>query len=137
VTAGALAATVALAACSRPIIRARTSPIEPPAPEELAAEQRVRGASCSTYLGLLFPGLAQLCLGDRAKAAVIGGLAVAEVGTAVAVAQEVPETDHPGIALPLLALQDLWVYGLADAAWPTPPSRRIWPRASRSRRATR
>jgi membrane protease YdiL (CAAX protease family) len=109
-------AAVALFGCSRPLARARTTHVEPVAPEEHDAGFRLTHARCSTWLGLLFPGLAQMCLHQDGKAAVVGGLAVGELGTAIAVAVETDEPGHPGLVLPVLALQNLWVYGLADAA---------------------
>lgn len=116
VAAVAVSVGVAAVGCSRPLARARLSALEPPAPEELDAAARVGRARCSSYLGLLFPGLGQLCLGEPGKAAVLAGLAAAEIGTAVAVKRETGRSEHPGVVLPLVALQDLWVYGLADGA---------------------
>lgn len=124
---GALAAVAALAAaaaCSRPVATARTTLIEPPTPAEIEAGFAVEGRACSPNLGWLFPGLAQLCLGKTTEGAVMAGLAGSEIGTAVAVGVETEydadgdgEADpfqHPGVALPLAGVQDLWVYGLAD-----------------------
>ena len=103
-------------ACSRPVVTARTSAIEPPAPEEIEAEIAVRGRACDPRLGFLFPGLAQLCLGKTAEGAALASLAAAEIGTAIAVAVETEDGSHPGVALPVGAVQNLYVYGVADAA---------------------
>jgi membrane protease YdiL (CAAX protease family) len=107
---------VALAACCRPVATARTTPVEPPAPRELDAAARHRARACSPALGWLWPGLAQACLGQGAEAAALGGLAAAEAGAAIATYVATDDGEHPGVALPLVALQDLWVYGLAAAA---------------------
>jgi membrane protease YdiL (CAAX protease family) len=107
---------IAATGCVRPLATARTSPDEPSSAEEIAAAEHVRGASCTTALGLLFPGLAQLCLGEHGKAALLGGLAGAEIATAIAVGTQVDDIEHPGVGLPLLAAQDLWLFGLVDAS---------------------
>lgn len=115
----ALAALV-LAGCMRPVEQARTTRIEPPAPAEEEAAVRVGTARCSVAWGFLFPGLSQLCLKEDGKAAVLGGLGAAELSTSIAVATQnrTPEGEadfeHPGSSIPLIALQDLYVYGLAD-----------------------
>jgi membrane protease YdiL (CAAX protease family) len=123
VTARLVASLFALAttlACSRPIKPARTTPTEPPSEEELEAGELVRNASCSRHWGLLFPGVGQLCQGRTGRGAVIAGLMVAEVGTAVAVAESQnissEELDDPRVAIPLAGVQDVWVDGLSDTA---------------------
>jgi membrane protease YdiL (CAAX protease family) len=103
------------AGCARPIATARTSRIEPLSAEEIDARVTVANASCSPQLGLLFPGLAQLCLGKPGRGAVLASLAAVELGTAIAVGVETEDIDHPGVSLPLAAAQDLWLVGLADA----------------------
>jgi membrane protease YdiL (CAAX protease family) len=40
---------------------------------------------------------------------------VAEASTAIAVYTQTRDGDHPGVAVPLIALQDLWAFGLVDA----------------------
>jgi membrane protease YdiL (CAAX protease family) len=106
--------------CMRPPEPARTSRIEPPAPREIEAAMTARGARCSVNWGILFPGLAQLCLGEHDKAALLGGLGAAELTTGLVVAFQVgddegPDLGHPGAAFPLIAFQNVWVYGLSDA----------------------
>lgn len=113
-----------LAACSRPVQTARTTLIEPPSEAEIEAGLALDYRSCSPRLGWLFPGLGQLCMGKTAEGGVLSGLAAAEIGTAVAVGVETDydadgdgQADpfqHPGVALPLAGLQDLWIYGLSD-----------------------
>lgn len=120
----ALAGLVA-AGCSRPVMTGRTSIIAPPSPAEIEAGAAVEFRSCSPHLGWLFPGLAQLCLGKTGEGAALAGLAAGEIATAVAVGVETDydadgdgaedPLEHPGVALPLAAAQDLWIYGLADA----------------------
>jgi membrane protease YdiL (CAAX protease family) len=108
-------AIVVAAGCSRPLATARMSDAEPPAAVELEAAARLARPRCSRHLGLLFPGLAQACLRKDGEAALLGSLAAAEAVTAISVAQTTDESGHPGVALPLIALQDLWVYGLGAA----------------------
>lgn len=108
-------AAFAAAGCVRPVATARLSRLEPLAPEEIEARALVDRASCSTQLGLLFPGVGQLCLHQTARGAALASLAAAELGGAIAAGVETESTDHPGVTLPLAAAQDLWVYGLADA----------------------
>ena len=104
------------AACSRPVATARTTAIEPAAAAELEAEVAIAHRACSPSLGWLLPGAGQLCLRKTGEGAAILGLAAAEAGTAIAVGLETGDGAHPGVVLPLTGLQDLWVYGLADAA---------------------
>ena len=103
-------------ACSRPVKTARVAAIEPPAPEELDAEVALRERSCDPRWGFLFPGLAQLCLGKTAEGATLATLGAAEIGTAIAVAVETEDGSHPGVQVPVGAVQNLYVYGIADAA---------------------
>jgi membrane protease YdiL (CAAX protease family) len=108
------AAAWAASSCIRPVATARTSPAEPPATEEIEAGVTVDHRACSPSLGFLFPGVGQLCLRQTGRGAVLASLAAAEIGTAVAVGVDAGTADHPGVALPLAAVQDLWVYGVAD-----------------------
>ncbi len=120
-----IVAAVTAAACSRPVQTARTTLIAPPSQAEIDAGLAVETRSCSPSLGWLFPGLGQLCLGKRGEAAVLSSLAASEIGTALTVGVKTDydadgdgEPDpfqHPGVSLPLAAVQDLWLYGLADA----------------------
>ena len=115
-----LAAVAALAiGCGPPLRPARTTDQEPPSSRELDSEQRVSAASCGPALGLAFPGLAQFCLDKPVEGAVLSGLAAAELGTAVGVAVHRDEgldgLSHPAAAVPLIGLQNLWIYGYADA----------------------
>jgi membrane protease YdiL (CAAX protease family) len=113
---GPVLALALAAGCSRPLAQARTSPVEPASPAEIDAQIRTGQAACSPRWGILFPGLAQACLHQPAKAATMATLAAAEIGTGVAVGVEEDDFEHPGSQLPLTAVQDLWVYGLADAS---------------------
>jgi membrane protease YdiL (CAAX protease family) len=123
VKSAALAAALA-AACSRPVQTARTTLIAPPSQAEIDAGLAVDYRSCSPSLGWLFPGLGQLCLHKPGEAAVLSSLAASEIGTAVAVGVttdydadgdgQPDPLEHPGVSLPLSAVQDLWMLGLAD-----------------------
>lgn len=112
----ALVAALAGPACMRPVVPARRSIVEPPAPAETDAEARLQQAACSPRWGLLFPGLAQLCLRQTGEGVALAGAGAAEIGTAVAAGVASGTADHPGVQLPLTAVQDLYVYGVAAAA---------------------
>lgn len=101
---------VALAAsCSRPLKTARLDHAEPLHAEEAAAEARQVERRCGDGWALLFPGLGQMCLKKDAEAASLMVLGAAELAATVSVGER-QGYDHPGAALPLLALQDLWLY---------------------------
>ncbi len=108
-------ASTASTACSRQVATARVNHAEPRSTEEIEARIAVDHAACTPSLGFLFPGLAQLCLRQTGTGAVMASLAAAEVGAAVAAGVETGDADHPAVALPLAAVQDLWVYGVVDA----------------------
>jgi hypothetical protein len=110
-----VASVTAGTACSRPVVTARLHRAEPRSTEEMEARIAVDHRACSPGLGLLFPGLAQLCLRRTGTGAVMASLAAAEIGTAIAAGVETGDVDHPAVALPLVAVQDLWVYGVVDA----------------------
>ena len=111
-----LVASVTVAgACSRPVVTARLHHSEPRAAEEIDARVAVDHAACTPSLGFLFPGLAQLCLRRTGTGAVMASLAAAEIGAAIAAGVETGDVDHPAVALPLAAVQDLWVYGVVNA----------------------
>jgi hypothetical protein len=119
--AGAILLAAALAAglvaCSRPLARARTETFQPVFPAEQAARERLQQARCSPRWGLLFPGLGQLCTGHPGEGLALLGLGAAELATVVAVARSEPEgIEHPGAAVPAVAFQDLWVYGVVAPA---------------------
>jgi len=103
----------AVPGCLRPVPRARTERFEAPSPAELEAADRVRRRSCSGSWGLLFPGLGHACSHRPGEAAALGGLAAAEAGTAIVVGRE-HGIEHPGAAVPLIGLQDLWLIGSLD-----------------------
>ncbi len=110
-----LVASVTVAGCSRPVVTARLHHSEPRAAEEIDARVAVDHAACTPSLGFLFPGLAQLCLRRTGTGAVMASLAAAEIGAAIAAGVETGDVDHPAVALPLAAVQDLWVYGVVNA----------------------
>jgi membrane protease YdiL (CAAX protease family) len=112
---GALALLAALAgACGPPLRQARLSPTTQVTAREHEAWQRhKRGTPCSRNWGFLFPGLSQLCQGREVEGGTLLAFGVAEVGTAIAVGRR-EGIEHPGAAIPLLAFQDLWIYGIFD-----------------------
>lgn len=109
------------AACSRPIARGRTTAVEPAAPVEIEAAERIAGRSCSQLWSLVFPGLGQLCTGDAGEGAAMMALGAAELGGAIYASTEIeelperPALEHPAVAIPALAFQDLYVYSVADS----------------------
>lgn len=70
-------------------------------------------------MGLLFPGLGQLCTGRPAEGALLLGLGVAELsagGAVLALTDPPPDADRfasPGRTVLFVAVQDLWVYGVS------------------------
>jgi hypothetical protein len=110
----AVALAVPLAACGPPLRHARLSYQAPATDREAeAAARHQRGTPCSRAWGFLIPGMSQLCQGRTAEGSTLLALAVAEGGTAIAVGER-EGYDHPGAALPLLGLQDLWILGIFD-----------------------
>lgn len=105
---------VVLSACVRPVPRARHSVIEPPAPIEVDAEVQVRSARCNPHWGLAFPGLGHLCMGDDDTGGILAaGTAVAGGATYYGYRQT-EDGEHAAVVVPLVIVQDLWVYGLSD-----------------------
>src|SRR5690242_15087199 len=103
-----------LAACAPAIHEARMSASEPPSERELDAEARVAASPCPHAVHWLFPGIGQACLGKPGDAAVLATLGAGELATGIAIGVD-SGFDHPGAALPLLVLQDTWVYSMFDA----------------------
>lgn len=100
-----------LSSCSRPVKPARTSPDQPVFAAEREALQRQAQRRCSDSWSLLVPGVSQIC---RRKYVEGGGLMSAsllELGTILAVGESHPlGYSHPGAVIPLVALQDIWIY---------------------------
>ena len=111
-----LVVALAVPGCVRPVVAARQSIVEPASPAEEGAEARLQQAACSPRWGLLFPGLAQLCLRQTPEGVALAAGGAAEIGTAVVAGALSGTADHPGVQLPLTAVQDLYVYGVASAA---------------------
>jgi membrane protease YdiL (CAAX protease family) len=111
-----LALIVLLAACGPAIHEARMSASEPPSERELDAAERIAHASCGPGWHYLFPGIGQACQGKPREAAVLATLGAGELATGVTVAASQPDgVNHPGAGVPLIALQDVWVYSVIDA----------------------
>lgn len=88
---------------------------EPALDRERDAEVRVAAQSCGDSWWWLFPGIAQVCLGKPAEAAVLATIGAGELTTGIAVAVAQPAgIDHPGAGVPLVAVQDTWLYSVAD-----------------------
>lgn len=91
--------------CAIPTQQARLEATEAPTQVEASSKARYDDRSCSPYWSWLYPGLGQFCMGEAGEGAALSALATAEIGAAVAF-----ET-----GVPLLAFQNVWVYGIADA----------------------
>lgn len=109
----------ALVGCGPAMRPARTTPERAASEREEEAREAVDERSCSSDLSILFPGIGQLCQGRTADGATMASLGVSEFGTGLTVGLSRREgldgLSHPGAAVPLLAFQDLWIYGYADA----------------------
>jgi membrane protease YdiL (CAAX protease family) len=109
---------VVAAGCSRPVRHARMSVADPVFPEERIAAAERAARRCSTYWGLLFPGVGQLCLGRTQEGAAIASVAVADAAAAsvAAVRTEGPALEHPAVSVPLLAFQETYLFAAANIA---------------------
>lgn len=102
-----------LGGCSRPLKSARVAHAQPVFAAEVRAAERQATRRCSDHWGLLIPGMAQMCRGKRLEGGLMMATGAIELGTGIAVGREYG-WQHPGSIVPLLAFQDLWVYGNAE-----------------------
>src|SRR5689334_1411332 len=97
----ALAGVVATG-CFRPLQTARLHREDPVSEAELDAGARLADRNCHPALGLLFPGLSQVCMKQVGKGTAMAVLAAAELGTGLTVglttedADGDPDFGHPG-----------------------------------------
>ena len=113
VALGLVLGIVGCAGAPRP---ARMDPSAPPTDVELDAAARLADPACSGRLGFFAPGVGQLCYGKTAEGVTLLGLTAAE-GTLAGVAGNVgdgPALENPGVILPLVGIQNLWIYGVID-----------------------
>jgi membrane protease YdiL (CAAX protease family) len=94
---------------------ARISRDSPPAEREVEARERVLGSKCASRAGLLLPGLLQLCRGRTQEGALLAGLGVAELATAVT-AGATSGFGSASAGVPLLAFGDLLTASVMDVA---------------------
>jgi membrane protease YdiL (CAAX protease family) len=97
---------------------------EPASERETEARERVRTGKCDARYGLVFPGVGQLCRGHTAEGALIAGLGVAELGTAIASGAK-NGFSQPGAGVPLLAFGDLLTLSVMDAVLETQRAARL------------
>lgn len=105
---------IAPTACGPELHQARRSRDEPPSARELEALQRVRASRCRPVAALAFPGVNELCEGRALEGAALMGAGAAELATGIAVAAK-NGIEFPGAGAPLIAVQDLWLYGSFNA----------------------
>ncbi|HVE82146.1 MAG TPA: CPBP family intramembrane glutamic endopeptidase [Myxococcales bacterium] len=110
----ALLSLTLLAGCAH-VRPARLALEEDERPEEKQARETVAASGCPAAVPLLFPGIAEACLGRPAEGAALASLGAAELATGVAVAAKNGLT-HPGAAVPLTAFQDLWIASASEWA---------------------
>ncbi|TNE87675.1 MAG: CPBP family intramembrane metalloprotease [Deltaproteobacteria bacterium] len=107
---------VLASACSRPLATARLDAMADPLPGEIEAAARWEQRACTPALGVLWPGLGQACLGQTEEAAVLATATAVEVAATVVLVREDPELTRQSTLVPIVGLQNLWVYGLTDVA---------------------
>jgi len=91
------------------------SKAEPPSERELDAAERVRHAKCGAAWRWVFPGVGQACFGKPGEGAVLATVAAGELATGVTVATTNSQgLDHPGASVPLLVVEDAWLYSAID-----------------------
>ncbi len=112
----ALVTAAAAAGCAVPVQPARMSHEAPSTARELDAGERLARPRCNANWGLLWPGVGQLCHRKDTEGWVLAALTGAEVATAITTAavHEGDSIEHPGVFLPLLGLQNLWLYSASD-----------------------
>ena len=112
------------AACAPVMHEARLFHEEPASEREIEARQRVMTGKCDARYGLFFPGVGQLCRGHTEEGALIVGLGVGELGTAIASGIK-NGFSQPGSGVPLLAFGDLLTLAVMDAALETQRAARL------------
>jgi membrane protease YdiL (CAAX protease family) len=98
---------------------------EAPASErEVEARESVIHGTCDARYGVFFPGVGQLCRGHTAEGALILGLGVAELGTAIG-AGVAGGFSKTAAQVPLLAFGDLLTLSVMDSALETQRAARL------------
>jgi len=94
--------------CGPTLRQARLTDAEPPSERELAAAERIELRRCNPAWKWLLPGMGDICLRRAAEGTATLGIFFAEIGGAVA-------ADRAGSSAqaPLVAVQDLYLYGIA------------------------
>jgi membrane protease YdiL (CAAX protease family) len=82
------------------------------------ARERVLGSGCRSRAQILWPGVVQLCRGKTREGALLAGLGVAELATAITAGAS-SGFDSAAAGLPLLAFGDLLTASVMDAALET------------------
>jgi membrane protease YdiL (CAAX protease family) len=109
---------VLAAGCHKAVPPARLDAGAPPLAREAAAAARAEAAPPSPVN--LIPGVYHLRAGDPATGAALLGLAAAETATGTALYLSRPADDrdfedHPGLVVPFVAAQDVFVYSWTEA----------------------
>ncbi len=92
---------------------ARLGPMEPASAREVEAAGHVQ--RCPKNLGVLVPGLLQLCRGRNDDGAVLLGVGTAELGLAIGAATA-EGVNGPAAGVPFLAFGDLFTLSIMDLA---------------------
>jgi membrane protease YdiL (CAAX protease family) len=108
-----LAALLAAAACAPTLKVARRTADEPPSDREKAAQGRVEHAKCAPAVGVLFPGVGQVCHSQTAEGITLAGLGATELGLGLGVLTK-HDLSYPAALYPLVAVQDLWLLSITD-----------------------
>jgi membrane protease YdiL (CAAX protease family) len=105
-----------LAACAGVPRGARVDSASPPSPQELDASTRLADTPCSGRLGFLLPGAGQLCHGKTAEGATLLSLTAAELTLAgvAGATGDGPALENPAVFLPVVAVQNVWIYGAVE-----------------------
>jgi membrane protease YdiL (CAAX protease family) len=117
-------AACAINASCAPLPHARMSPAEAPSSRERESARIYHEASCAAETGLWFPGLGQICQHRVAEGVTLTSLGIAELATGAGTLIATEDWSHPGVTVPLIALQNTWIGGYGDALFVEQRSRR-------------
>lgn len=97
--------------CASPLARARLNAAEAPSAREEEARVRLAKVKCSRQLAWLFPGLGQICQNKPDEGAALAAVGFADTSVLVG---GIATAQKSATLVSAVALQDAWVYGIAD-----------------------